>query len=172
MKKLLILVLCLFSFNVAFAQNLIITPVQKQDNFKKQAMKLIKKETTTRHKEVDEIYSQACAAYNMFLNITNPKAYKGHYLDKLDSYADLIDQPEFQMHVKLIDLTNKYINIKNEIPATGFSGALYDFITPYLKANGVSISKIDELAVYAGEKQEQIMKFYEQVRIYGERQGY
>lgn len=145
---------------------------KKQEYFKKKATNLITKEVSVSHKEIDKIYSEACATYSMFRNTINSKEYKNYYLDKLDLYANLIDQPEFQMHIKLINLTNKYIKIQDKVPATGFSGALYDFIIPYLEANDVNIDKIDELAGYAGNKQEQIMKLYEQVRIYGEKPGY
>ena len=66
----------------------------------------------------------------------------------------------FNFYSKLIDITQKYIDIKKDIPPTGFNVELIIVLYPYLKVNNVNIEKIKSFLDYSEIKETEINKKY------------
>lgn len=144
MKKVLSLFVCfLLSFNMCFAAYQPI-PKEKSKQYKIEVENIIVKEVPKAKQEVQEIFVQA------------QKAYKNKSIEDLHTYIDFIGSPEFDLHKKIIVITDKYVPIKNNVPATDYEGALYDFLYPYFKDNNVDLTKMHELINLCGEKQKEI----------------
>lgn len=144
MKKVLIL-LFVFVFNalVCFAAYKPI-PVEKSKQYKAEVESIINKEVPKAKQEVYDIFSQA------------QKAYKSKSIYTLNDLDLILDSPEYGIHIKIIDVTNKYVNIKNDVPSTDSAGALYDFLYPYFKDNSVDLTQLTELINLAGKTQKEI----------------
>ncbi len=63
----------------------------------------------------------------------------------------------FDFFMPLIDITDKYTNIKNDIPVTDFWFTLHEILIPYFNDNNIDIHLIDKLIKYS-EKKEQILR--------------
>ena len=143
MKKLLILFTILFSFCLsAYAEY---KPISKElsNQYKAEMEKVIKKEYKVR-----------------FNNIKN---YDKHILaEEPESRYTAIDmglQSEvFYFIISLIDITNKYTNIKEDIPITDCWIDVYDVLLPYLKDNNINTKPIDKLLIYSEEKERILRK--------------
>ena len=66
----------------------------------------------------------------------------------------------FDFYMQLADVTNKYVEIKQDIPATDWYIELKEFINPYLKDNNINVRTINSLLIYAKRKQLNIEKQY------------
>lgn len=64
----------------------------------------------------------------------------------------------FKFYSKLIDVTDKYVNIKSKVPATDWYIELQELVTPYLQDNDVNMTQIKSLLEYAEESQKAINK--------------
>ncbi len=64
--------------------------------------------------------------------------------------------------MELINIADKYVNIKSTIPATDGYGALQEVITPYLNVNSIEIKKINEFIKYAETEQIKLEEKYYQ----------
>ena len=119
-------------------------PEDKSKQYKAEVEQIINEEVPKAKKEVYVIFAQA------------QKAYKNKSIDDLQTYIDFIGSPEFDLHKKIMVVTDKYVAIKNDVPATDFAGAYYDFLYPYYKDNNVDLTKMYELINLCGEKQKKI----------------
>lgn len=52
----------------------------------------------------------------------------------------------------LINITGKYYDIKNKIPATDFAETLFDFLYPYFETNNINYSKLQKIKLYQNDK--------------------
>lgn len=144
MKKVLVLLIgLLLSVNICFAAYQPI-PADKSKQYKAEVESIINKEVPKAKQEVYEIFAQA------------QKAYKNKSIEELDRYSRIIGTPEFYLYKNVINVTNKYVNIEKDIPATDYEGALYDFLYPYFKDNNVDLRKLDELTNLCGVKDKEI----------------
>lgn len=144
MKKILVLLFVLvFNALVCFADYKPI-PAEKSKQYKTEVESIINKEVPKAKQEVYEIFSQA------------KKAYKNKSIEDLHTYDNFIDSPEFYLHKKIIDVTDKYVAIKSDVPATDFAGAYYDFLYPYYKDNNIDLTKMYELINLCAIKQKEI----------------
>ena len=66
----------------------------------------------------------------------------------------------FTFFMDLINITDKYIAIKKDLPATDYYLVLKDIIIPYLEQNSINTKKIDSLLKYANKKQVKLEKKY------------
>lgn len=66
----------------------------------------------------------------------------------------------FEFYSSLIDTTNKYVEIKGDIPATDWYIELKEFINPYLIDNEINTRKINSFLIYAEKKQKYLEKKY------------
>ena len=58
--------------------------------------------------------------------------------------------------MQLIDITEKYVEIKKDIPSTDYYIVLKNTLSPYLKENNINTSKINSLLKYAEKKQKKL----------------
>ncbi len=143
MEKILILFTVFFTFCLsAFAEYKPI-PKELSKQYKTEMEKVIKKEYKVR-----------------FNNIKN---YDKHILaEEPESRYTAIDmglQSEiFYFIISLIDITNKYTNIKEDIPITDCWIDIYDVLLPYLKDNNINTKPINKLIRYSEEKENLLRK--------------
>ena len=160
MKKIFILlILFLFFAMPCFAEYKPI-PKELSKQYRKEVTRIIDKEYLKTINEIKKITSEA---HEMYLKVLqNKDLYNTKYIT--NNFDIIIDSPEFYMYVKIIDLTNKYINIKeDEALATGWSGTLRDFLSPYFKDNDIKTDKLDTVSSLAGECQQKILKEQEEL---------
>lgn len=144
MKRIFVLIFAfLMSFNVCFAQYKPI-PANKSKQYKAEVEQIINEEVPKAKQEVYKIFAQA------------QNAYRNKSIEDLHTYDDFIGQPEYDIHVKIIGVTNNYAAVEKDLFATGDPGALYDFLYPYFKDNNVDLTKLYELINLCGIKQKEI----------------
>ena len=148
MKKILsILISILFITIHVFAEYKPI-PQNCSIKFSEEINKTLKKQIPISKKEIN----------NIILEIENEKnSYERSYL-----ISDGINSVLFKFYMELINIADKYVNIKSTIPATDGYGALQEVITPYLNANNIEIKKINEFIKYAETKQIKLEEKYYQ----------
>ena len=66
----------------------------------------------------------------------------------------------FDFYMQLVNITNKYIEIKEDIPPTDWYMELKESITPHLIKNNIDTRRIDSLLDYADKKQTELNKKY------------
>ena len=156
MKKLLILFTILFSFCLSAYAEYKPIPKELSNQYKAEIEIFVNGNYKSTKTDIDNIYNDA------------KKSYKKIFKDK-DSYIDfatsnydmIIFTPIFDLFSGMVSITQQYVNIKDNTPATDFSGALYDFLDPYFCDNIIDTTKIDKLSQYARNKQQKIEKYYE-----------
>ena len=71
-----------------------------------------------------------------------------------------VDSILLLFYISFVEITNKYVNIKQDIPNTGWYGNIKNIIDPYLKDNNINMLKIEYILKYANNKQVQIKRRY------------
>ena len=66
----------------------------------------------------------------------------------------------FNFYMQLVNITDKYIKIKQDIPSTDWYIELKKSITPLLIDNNINTKNIDSLLNYANKKQKELNKKY------------
>ena len=66
----------------------------------------------------------------------------------------------FDFYMQLVNVTNKYVEIKQDIPPTDWYMELKESITPHLTDNNINTRRIDSLLDYANKKQKELNKKY------------
>lgn len=151
MKKFLVLLFVLaFNALACFADYKPI-PADKSKQYKAEVESIINNEVPKAKKEVNQIYKEAKQAYSLPISSDTP------------DYEQIIDTPVFYVNLELIKLTCKYVNIEHDIPATDFSGTLYDFLYPYFQDNKVNTKLLDELDTFTVKRQEKIHKMQSEI---------
>ena len=155
MKKVILIILAIIFITPAFAEYKPIPP-DLSKKYKAEIEQKINNEYGSTQQKINSIYNEATKDYKkVFKN-------KETYMDFASSNYDIhIFIPIFDLLSDLIDITNKYVDIKNEIPATDFSGTLYDFLQPYFDDNKIDTHKIDKLSKNARKKQKRIEYYYD-----------
>ena len=129
-------------------------PIEKSQQYKYEIEQIINQEVPEAIKKVDRIYKKAKEAHK----IAKEQPGNLSLAENLYSCERIIGEPEFYLYIKLIDVTNKYVQIKDDIPPTGFAGTLYDFLYPYFKNNNINLTTLDKLVNYVGIKHTEIQK--------------
>ena len=153
MKKLLLLLLLIFISCPAFAEYKPI-PKELSKKYKAEITQLIRSQYPIAIREIEETRAQA---HVMFLNDVKDK---NLYMDyALNNFDMIIDNGEFHLLSKIIDVTNKYVDIKNDTAlATDYVGALLDFLDPYFKDNRINKSKLNYIDTLVSIKAKEIEK--------------
>lgn len=150
MKKIIVVLLLLISFcaNSCFA---VAYKFSKdiQQKYSNEINSIILSETIKKKNEANEVLQKAQGIYNAFLQNKNQMKLNNDYIIQLSECEMMAETPEFELYLQIIDATEKYADIENEIPATDYAGALADFIFPYLKKNKVSHFK--DLLVFSSD---------------------
>jgi hypothetical protein len=156
MKKFVLFIFLFLVFSLpAFADYKPI-PKELSKQYKYEIEKLINKKYNPTIKEINRISKNAEKMYMKVLKN------KDLYIDfATKNYDTNIFVPIFDMLSDIITITQKYTNSELKVPATDFSGALYDFLDSYFIDNNIDTSKIDELSAYARNKQIKIEQYYD-----------
>lgn len=137
-----------------------------QARYKAEVEKAINTETVKAKKEIDRVYNEADTFYT---EILSSGAYTAENFDKLDMYENEIQTPNFNMYLKLINITAKHTG-KREVLGTDYYGTLADYIVPIMQKYGVSnLDKLTETDIYMVNKANEIAKRAEGIRkiVYG-----
>ena len=145
MKRFLIF-LFLFLFSLpAFGEYVPISE-DKQAQYKAEVEQYIDKQVPIAKREMDKEYKKSEKLYTYYVKSKNKYSSKSEYIDKLNYQILCIQGILFDFYIDLINITKKYDNIENLIPATGFAQELDLFISPYLEeCNVINISRLAEL---------------------------
>lgn len=133
--KLLLILILLTSKVFAYTQS----PIYSINEYKKEINKTIKQETKKAKKSIDKIKFGLIKEKNNYI--------------KPSIVEQEINASLFSMYMELINTTNKYIEIKKDIPITDNYDELAKIIIPVLKSNDIDISKINKTINYASKKQ-------------------
>lgn len=133
--KLLLILILLTSKVFAYTQS----PIYSINEYKKEINKIIKQETKKAKKSIDKIKFDLIKEKNNYI--------------KPSIVEQEINASLFSMYMELINTTNKYIEIKKDIPITDNYDELAKIIIPVLKSNDIDISKINKTINYASKKQ-------------------
>lgn len=155
LKKILILFL-LMCFNVCFAAQI---PVSKQAQYKTEVESFFNKEIPGIKKSINSTYINAKNLHSSYRANTN----KMVFTNKLYDYMNDINSEELYLYIEIADITNKYVNVENEKPATDFIGDWYDFITPYLNQCNISTKPLIEVSDVSGKALNNIYSYIEEV---------
>ena len=155
MKKILV-ILFLFMFSLPAAGEYIPIPIDKQAQYREEVETYIDKQVPILKREINNDVKKAKKTYKKYLYDKNGLNLRSEYLDKLHTCWENADSAHTQIYIDLINITKKYVNIDNQIPATGFVQELDLFIMPYLENNNIkNINKIIDLyhlSSYVDEK--------------------
>lgn len=167
MKKILILVLVLIlNANLCFA-NTYKLPKEQRKKYQTEIQTLIEQKVTTGKECTDKIYNEALALYQNYSQNKNLMKHNYEYTQKFNDLARSIEGLEFSLYLDLIDTTDKYIPLKNNIPATDNGLVLLDFIYPYLKNNKIkNRNSISGLSHYINNKAIEIDKLRNEIITY------
>lgn len=141
MRK-LIIAFCLILFVLPCFAEYKPIPKNLSAQYKAEITKTIDKEYPKVVKEADKEFLQAQNIYNQ----CKLKTYKNDCFNDLDLQMVYIDNIESNFYMSLINKTDEFIKIKQNIPLTDFSGELYTFILPYLENNNIDLTSIDKLS--------------------------
>ena len=116
-------------------------PIERQYSaqYRTEINQIIKKEIPISKREVKKIFKEVQEEKNQ--NVKTVIIEQG------------INSIIFEFYMKLINKTDKYVHIKQDIPPTDWYGDLKIIITPYLEDNNADINKINSFLNYALEKQ-------------------
>ena len=131
--------------------------------YKFEIEKTIKKEIPKTKKLIDKEFSNAQKAYKKYLNDNNKMRNIEEYVFLMQDYQRGIESYEVIFLSKLIDITAKYNNVENKIPATDYAGTLFDFLQPYFKENNINYEKYTELSEYVSIKISEIDNLIEKM---------
>ena len=93
-------------------------------------------------------FEKSKKAYSLVLQAEKNNEDTLKYWVLVDDCVRGIDTADFKLHLSLIDITDKYVSVKENIPITGSSGTLFRYIEPYLKANNVDCSEIYQIFMF------------------------
>lgn len=161
MKKLFIL-FCIICIGLpGFAYKPI--PQTKSNDYHVEIQQIIDNRYPQAIKQIYNDFIQAQLIYYKFLKNKN-EAQK--CLMELENYDRIIESAEFSLYYDIIELTKKYVNITNEIPATDWSADLYSYLDPYFNHNKINTNNLYKISNYAAEKEKQIQQYSLEISNY------
>ena len=154
MKKILIILMFLV-FLPCFAGEI---PKQLRSQYKNEVEVYARSNLETIKKSVDYEYKKVKFIPSDSAEGRNEQIY---YLEGVQGN---IDKHLFYFYLNLVDITDKYIKIKQQIPIVEDSIGAAQFIYPYLKDNNVNLENISKIEDYIYNKIETIEVFLEKLR--------
>ena len=154
MKKVfLVLLLIIFATVPAFAEYKPV-PENLSKQYKKEIEQIIEKQYPVAIRKTKRIRHEAHKKYLKVLK--NKNLYMNYATSNFDI---IINIGEFDLLLKIVDNTDKYVKIKDEDAlATDYSGAILDFLEPYFKDNGIETKKLDYLGAFVNAKYKEIIQ--------------
>ena len=149
MKKIICSFLCLFiCVTLSCEAKPYKFPKEQRKQYKIEIEQKLDIEKEKAKQEADKIYNQAFNLYQVFNRDKNHMKRNYEYFKKIESLTNEFNTIEFNIYLSLIDITEKYTPVKNQLPATGYAGELGYFIHPYFDKNKVNYDKLDEIISY------------------------
>jgi hypothetical protein len=139
-------------------------PKEHKKQYQAEIYEVINTNIDINRKKVDAASIKARNIYQAFLKDKNQMKRNFDFCNELKDLIGEISTAEFYLYLNLINTTDKYISIKNLMPATDYAGTLSDFIRPYMKKNKIDCTKIDEQIAYNQTKVQEIIDI--KVKIY------
>lgn len=152
MKKLILLLLSfLVISSPCFAEYKPI-PKHLSKQYKKEIMQIINTQFPVAIQETEQIWEEA---HKMYLKVLENREL---YIDyATNNYDTNIDIGEFNLLLKIITVTNKYVKISDENTlATDYTEALMEFLEPYFKDNKIKTDKLYRLGVLINKRYKEI----------------
>ena len=143
-KKIILLLFILFNFSISSFAEYKPIPQNLKLKYKKEIEYTIK----------SEVPKSKQAIKNIELEIKKEK--NPYNRQTIIDYG--ITSILFDFYMQLVNLTNKYVEIKEDIPATDWYIELKESITPYIIDNNIDTKRIDSLLNYANKKQKELNK--------------
>ena len=145
MKRLIVLLLLFISFCLPVSAAYYQIPADKSAQYRAEIEAVIKKQVPITKQRIN----------NIIVDYKNePSEFKK------DMYRSIgIDSEILEFYIVLINVTNKYVPIKKDMPGTNYYLILDDMLEPYFRDNKVSTKEIDKLIKY-GYKKQLIMGVY------------
>lgn len=136
------------------------------ENYKQEINNAISEYSLSNKTKISNISQTATNLFNSYsLNKNNMKR-NFEYINKLENWESDLNTLEFDLYVKLIDITDKYKNISNDVPATGHAGELCIFIYPYLKKNDINLEQLEKFSNNLDNTANQIENYKQQINNY------
>ena len=154
MKKIFIVISVIFLFcNSVFADYVPI-PENLSEQYKKEVTKIIDTQYPVAIRKTKQIRREA---HKMYLKVLKNKDI---YMDyATNNYDMMINIGEFYLLSKIVDVTDKYVSIKNDDAlATDYNGAILDFLDPYFKDNKIETKKLDNLGIFINMEYQKIIQ--------------
>lgn len=151
MKKLFVIFLLMLFSLPCFAEYKPI-PKELSKQYRVEITQIIDTQYPIAVHETEEVSQNA---HNMYLAVLeNGNLYSDYYDANFDTR---IDSPIFNIYKQILFKTVDYAKLSPEdIPATSYSGAIDEFLTPYFKDNNIKIDKLYSLGTLANIKQIEI----------------
>lgn len=149
MKKFITLLLSIFLIPISCFANEY--KIQNNLDYKNEIENKIQKECPKIQKQIDKDFSKAQKVYKKYL-----KNKENEYVFILQDYQRGIEAYKTELLSDLIEITDKYYDIKNKIPATDYAGTLFEFLYPYFEANNIDYKKYNELSECSARKNSEI----------------
>ena len=112
-------------------------PEDKKAQYKAEVEAYIDKQIPIAKKKLKKDVKKAKKTYKKYWYDKNGLNLRSEYLDKLTKYGINADFTHAKIYIDLINITKKYVNIDNLIPATNSVQELDLFIMPYLENNNI-----------------------------------
>ena len=156
MKKVLLIFFCLILFGLPVFAEYKPIPKELSKQYKNEITKAINKKYNFTLRKINKISKNAEKMY--FKVLKNKNLYPEFCSNQFEMQ---IDSPMFYLLSDLITITNKYtIFAEEDIPATDFSGTLYEFLLPYFIDNEIDMDKINNIRELSAEKYKIIEEYY------------
>ena len=145
MKKFVLFIFLFFVFSIpAFADYKPI-PKELSKQYKKEIENTIKTEFNIRYNNIKTYDNQILAA----------KPENRYIVIDMGLQSEIFD-----FYMALINITDKYINIKENISTTDFWIILSEIMEPYFKDNNINTRLVDKLILYSEKKEQYLKKKY------------
>lgn len=155
LRKVLLIVVLLcfgFCFGGEIPQNLKAKYKAEVENYIAQQLPII-------IKNIDREYNRGITIYKNCLADKNKPANLEPYLTYLEGASGAIDSEEFHLYLGLIDITDKYTKIKQDLPIIDTAVELAIFVHPYLTENNIDLTNITKIVMYADKKISELEKY-------------
>lgn len=152
MKKLLI-VICLILFALPCFAEYKPIPKNLSVQYKAEMEHIIDEEYPKVIVEVDKLVNEAAELYNKVLKYGY---FSNDQMDVINLgliYENCTPAADIDLYARLMEVTQeKYLKVKFEPFATDWTSPYEDFMTPYLKDNGVNTQKLTDISNYIIKK--------------------
>ena len=145
-KKIILLLFILFNFSISSFAEYKPIPQNLKLKYKKEVEYTIKLEVPKSKQAIKDI------------ELENKKEKNPYNRQTIIDYG--ITTILFDFYMQLVNITNKYIEIKEDIQPTDWYIELKESITPYIIDNNIDTKRIDSLLDYANKKQKELNKKY------------